>query len=233
MSFGENLVFLRKMRNQMSQEELAECMGVSRQTVSKWEVNASYPEMSKVIELCKFFSCSMDDLIQTNMNVCDMAFSNIRVEELEAFRYLQYAVVSMEPEEDAINHVKGLAAVYGVENPKIIGWDFPKVTQEQINVYHMHGYTAAWILPETMPIDDAIQPFVIKQRKHAYAAITIRDPSSTPFRLIPNAYKTLMSHIKVNQLSAGEPEGIIPCFEREYVLDGVSYMDVYIGIVEK
>lgn len=69
MSFGEKLVFLRKMRNQMLQEELAEQMKVSRQTISKWEVDASYPEMSKVIELCKFFSCSMDDLILTDMNV--------------------------------------------------------------------------------------------------------------------------------------------------------------------
>ena len=37
MSFGQNIQFLRKMRNKMTQEELAEKLGVSRQTVSKWE----------------------------------------------------------------------------------------------------------------------------------------------------------------------------------------------------
>lgn len=60
MSFGQNLQFLRKMYHGMTQEELAEKMGISRQTVSKWELDAAYPEMEKVIELCKLFSCSMD-----------------------------------------------------------------------------------------------------------------------------------------------------------------------------
>lgn len=230
MSFGENLVFLRKMHNQMSQEELAEKMGVSRQTISKWEVDASYPEMSKVIELCKFFSCSMDELIQTDMNVCDEAFSNIRVEEVEPFRYMRYAVISNEPEDDAIKHVKGWAEIYGVKDPKIIGWDFPKLTQEQINVFHMHGYVAAWILPEGFTIDEAHQGAVVEQQKQDYVAITIKEPFRAPFQLIPNAYKTLMSHIQVNQLSTGEPEGVIPCFEKEYTKDGTTYMDVYIGI---
>ena len=45
MSFGKNLQFLRKMHNSMTQEELAERMGVSRQTISKWESETAYPEM--------------------------------------------------------------------------------------------------------------------------------------------------------------------------------------------
>ena len=44
MTFGENLQFLRKLRG-MTQEDLAEKMDVSRQSVSKWESNAAYPEM--------------------------------------------------------------------------------------------------------------------------------------------------------------------------------------------
>ena len=39
MSFGRNLQLLRKMRDRMTQEELAQRMGVSRQTVSKWELD--------------------------------------------------------------------------------------------------------------------------------------------------------------------------------------------------
>ena len=42
MSFGQNLQFLRKMRNKMTQEELAEKMGVSRQTISKCVQNIAY-----------------------------------------------------------------------------------------------------------------------------------------------------------------------------------------------
>ena len=231
MGFGENLVFLRKMRNQMSQEELAEKIGVSRQTISKWEQNSCYPEMSKVIELCKFFSCSMDELIQKDMNVCDEAFSNIRVQEIGAFRYMRYAVVSIEPEDDAINHVKGWAQILDIKNPQIIGWDFPKVSQELINVYHMHGYVAALILPDEVKQDIMPQDAeIINQRKQKYAAITVENPFRDAFHLIPNAYKTLLYHIQVNQLSEGEPEGVISCFEKSYDLDGVTYMDIYIAI---
>lgn len=44
MSFGRNLQLLRKMRDRMTQEELAERMGVSRQTVSKWELDEAQPD---------------------------------------------------------------------------------------------------------------------------------------------------------------------------------------------
>ena len=69
MSFGKNLQFLRKMHNSMTQEELAERMGVSRQTISKWESETAYPEMEKAFELYQFFSCSMDRLFRENMNM--------------------------------------------------------------------------------------------------------------------------------------------------------------------
>ena len=44
MSFGQNLQFLRKLRNKMTQEELAEKLGVSRQTVSRWGLDAACPD---------------------------------------------------------------------------------------------------------------------------------------------------------------------------------------------
>ena len=62
MSFGKNLQFLRHLRGNMTQEDLAEKMGVSRQTVSKWELDAASPEMDKAVELCGLFHCSKDDL---------------------------------------------------------------------------------------------------------------------------------------------------------------------------
>lgn len=96
----------------------------------------------------------MDNLIQENMDVCDEAYFNIRVEEVDKFSYLRYAVISMEPEGDAINHVKQWAMHYGVEQPQIIGWDFPVVSQEQINIFHMHGYAAAWIIPPDITLCD-------------------------------------------------------------------------------
>ena len=99
MSFGQNLQFLRKLRNKMTQEELAEKLGVSRQTVSKWELDAACP-----------------------------------------------------------------------------------------------------------------------------------DPMAAPFRLIPNAYKALMTHMQVNGIRHKEDGQILSCFEKEYDLQGVHYMDVYIAV---
>ncbi len=63
MSLSENLQNLRKIKN-MSQEELAEKLEVSRQAVSKWESGNGYPETEKIITICEIFNCSMDDLIK-------------------------------------------------------------------------------------------------------------------------------------------------------------------------
>lgn len=61
--FAENLQFYRKREN-MTQEDLAEKMEVSRQTVSKWESAVSYPEMEKILQLCDMFQCNMDTLMR-------------------------------------------------------------------------------------------------------------------------------------------------------------------------
>lgn len=61
MDFGSKLQNLRKEKK-LSQEQLAELLNVSRQAVSKWESNQSYPEMEKLIEITKIFSCTLDDL---------------------------------------------------------------------------------------------------------------------------------------------------------------------------
>lgn len=67
MSLGENLQFLRK-KNDITQEQLAEKLEVSRQSVSKWESDTTYPEMEKLVQLCQMFHLSMDDLIQKDIS---------------------------------------------------------------------------------------------------------------------------------------------------------------------
>lgn len=69
MKFGDKLIALRK-KNGLSQEELAAKLNVSRQSVSKWESNNSYPETDKIVQICNLFDCSMDDLI--NENITDL-----------------------------------------------------------------------------------------------------------------------------------------------------------------
>ncbi len=222
MSFGKNLQHLRRMCGNITQEALAEKLKVSRQTISKWELNESTPEMDKAIELCGLFNCSLDNLFREEMGACDEAYTDLRVEIVPGFRYVKHAVISSEPEGDAFNWVLNIARGNGVENPRVIGWDFPYVSMEQINVYHMHGYEAAWILPE----DITPQNVEIKEQKaHRYAAIHIPEPFKNPFVIIPNAYKTLMEYMRLNGLEHTDKD-VIPCFET----DGDS-MDVYIACI--
>lgn len=62
MTFGEKLSQLRK-ENNYTQEQLAELLQVSRQSISKWESNLAYPETDRLIKMGKLFSCSMDYLL--------------------------------------------------------------------------------------------------------------------------------------------------------------------------
>jgi len=66
VKFGENLQKLRKEKG-ISQEQLAEQLGVTRQSVSKWESGNSYPEMDKIVAICNLFHCDMDVLINKDI----------------------------------------------------------------------------------------------------------------------------------------------------------------------
>lgn len=67
MVFAKNLQYLRK-RDKITQEELAERIGVSRQSVSKWETGEAYPETDKLILLCDLFAVSLDALLRTDLS---------------------------------------------------------------------------------------------------------------------------------------------------------------------
>ena len=66
MNLSDNLKRIRK-ENNLSQEQLAEKLNVSRQSVSKWESGLAYPEMDKVIQLCKMFDLNIDELLNQNI----------------------------------------------------------------------------------------------------------------------------------------------------------------------
>ena len=64
--FSENLKKIRKEHN-LSQEQLADELGVSRQAISKWESAVAYPEMDKIIALCDKFNLNIDDLLHKDI----------------------------------------------------------------------------------------------------------------------------------------------------------------------
>lgn len=68
MSFGENLRFLRTEQG-MTQEQFAEKLDVTRQSVSKWESDNGFPELDKILQISRMFDCDLDTLLQGS--VCE------------------------------------------------------------------------------------------------------------------------------------------------------------------
>ena len=63
MNFGDKIQLQRKKKG-MTQEELGEELNVSRQTITKWESNQSFPEIKKIIKLSYFFDVTIDYLLK-------------------------------------------------------------------------------------------------------------------------------------------------------------------------
>lgn len=83
--FGENLQYYRKKGN-ITQEQLAERLQVSRQTVSKWEAGNSYAEMDKILQLCELFSCDMDTLLRKNAGEAEVEDNERHREHMKKYR---------------------------------------------------------------------------------------------------------------------------------------------------
>lgn len=62
MTIGERLLKLRKEKN-LSQEELASILNVSRQTISKWETDQTTPDFDKIVPICEFYNITTDELL--------------------------------------------------------------------------------------------------------------------------------------------------------------------------
>lgn len=71
MNFNEKLIDLRKSKY-LSQEELGHELGVSRQSVSKWESGQSYPDFQRLVLLADFYGLTLDELVH------DLDFTDVR-----------------------------------------------------------------------------------------------------------------------------------------------------------
>lgn len=99
MKFGDNLRNLRKSKK-ISQERLAEKVGVSRQSVSKWERGEAYPEMNNILSLCEIFHCKINDLVHEDLIDIDSLGEDVKM-----------SVVKFKKKKQ--NRVKGLSkAIY-------------------------------------------------------------------------------------------------------------------------
>jgi transcriptional regulator with XRE-family HTH domain/transcription elongation factor Elf1 len=82
MTFSEKLLLLRRQKG-MSQEQLAEMLDVSRQSVSKWEAQQTLPEPSKIILISEIFEVSIDQLLKDDLSVVDQSTITIDTEDVD------------------------------------------------------------------------------------------------------------------------------------------------------
>ena len=78
MAIGNRLYNLRKEKN-ISQEELANALDVSRQTVSKWETGESMPDFNKIKPICDYFGITTDELITGSQNIVEKKKEDTKV----------------------------------------------------------------------------------------------------------------------------------------------------------
>ena len=232
MSLGTNICFLRRQKK-MTQEQLAESMSVTRQTVSRWESDEVVPELAKLVEISSFFSCNLDALVKENMAEKDDIYSEVFIKKVAAFKMARYVMISPNPEDDVNEYMERWAQRSGLKAVKpdavLIGWDFPFVTQEQQNRFGMHGYAAAYVIPDDFKTDCPGVEYA-ENVECDYAVITITDPFIQPFERIPNAYKQIMKYLEANNFKERQQENLLSCFEHIRFENGRQYMDVYICV---
>lgn len=82
MNFNEKLIELRKSKG-LSQDELGEKLGVSRQTISKWELAQTYPDFQRLVLLSDYFGLPLDALVK-DIDVQDVRDKNLSDKQLTA-----------------------------------------------------------------------------------------------------------------------------------------------------
>lgn len=91
MTLADKIVYYRKCRG-WSQEDLAEQLNVSRQSVSKWESAASVPELDKIIQLAQIFGVTTDTLLLDSADLTDPPVPSEAPEPEPKLPLLTYAV---------------------------------------------------------------------------------------------------------------------------------------------
>lgn len=113
MKFGENLRNLRKA-NKLSQEELAEKVGVSRQSISKWECGEAYPEMPNILKLCDIFHCKLNAIIHDDIVDVDSLDEEVKMSIVKFKKEKQRKVKNLSKAIYVISRIGKIVSVIGI-----------------------------------------------------------------------------------------------------------------------
>ena len=111
MEFNNKLYELRKQKG-FSQEELANRLNVSRQTISKWEVGESTPDMENLVAISELFEISLDELVLNK--VPEEADTSAQVVKSEFYSDIKENVLTEENRKKAKKGLKIAAIVLGI-----------------------------------------------------------------------------------------------------------------------
>ena len=95
MTMGAKIKQLRSKKG-LSQEKLAEKLNVSRSAVAKWEAGDAIPELEKLLEICDFFSCNLDELVRKSLSENECIYSEVKVQTVKPFKMARYVMISPE-----------------------------------------------------------------------------------------------------------------------------------------
>ena len=183
------------------------------------------------MEISRLFSCTLDELLKSDMAVREDCFSAVSVVTVPAMTLAQYVVISPAPERDVqlvLERWAQESALAQKHAPlRQIGWDFPFVSKEQQSRFGLRGYAAGWMLPEGAEPDcPGLQ--IYRQGETRYARITVREPFAAAFDRIPKGYQRVMAYLGANGFKESHGTEYLPCFEEVYEREGMTYMDIYI-----
>ena len=122
MTLGQRIQEIR-ITHSMTQEEFGEKLGTTRQTVSRWELDQTYPELSKIVLISKLFSVSTDSILINGISTFDADFdvfscgvyrsSSSEIVETEKFALEYYS-------SDSDKNIFGTKLYFGFENKKYL-----------------------------------------------------------------------------------------------------------------
>ena len=90
MDLGKKIIEMRKNKN-FSQEQLAETLNVSRQTISNWENGRFYPDIDALVKISKYFNISLDDLLASDSNV--LKHLKVSTDIVRSNKNILYAII--------------------------------------------------------------------------------------------------------------------------------------------
>lgn len=149
MTTGEKLAALRKKKD-LTQEQLAEVLKVSRQSVSRWEMDVAFPETEKLIKLSRLLECSIDFLLNDSMQESNVTATGISAKDCCKFiRECGYFFLATAC--DNKPKLRPMGMIYADENALYISTDRRKavyadlMNNPQIELAAYHLNSRKWI----------------------------------------------------------------------------------------